>query len=203
MPAEKASQHARRKVLRLSAGAAGIAAVATLVPFVGQALIHRKTTENGEIVEVDLSNLPPGQVLTVDWLGKPVMIARRTPEMLALLAKDEATARTALADPLSDQSRQPAYARNTLRSLKPEIFVAFALCTHLGCPPAPRFKSGNAEGMPENWSGGFLCPCHTSTFDLAGRAHKNREAKENLGIPPYRFLGEQKIRIGEDPSDSV
>lgn len=203
MPVEKARPHSRRKVLRLSASAAGIAAAATLIPFVGQTLIHRKTTENGEIVDVDLSNLPPGQVLTVDWLGKPVMIARRTPEMLAGLAKDEATARSVLADPLSDHSRQPAYARNTLRALKPEIFVAFALCTHLGCPPSPRFKAGNAEGMPENWRGGFLCPCHTSTFDLAGRAHKNKEAKENLGIPPYRFLSEQTLRIGEDPSEAV
>ena len=194
---------ARRKVLRLSAGAAGAAALVTLVPFIGQALIHRKTTENGEIVDVDLSNLPAGQVLTVDWMGKPVLIARRTAEMLAQLAKDEATALTALTDPTSDRSKQPAYTRNAIRSLKPEIFVAFALCPHLGCTPSPRFKFGSSEGMPENWTGGFLCPCHTSSFDLAGRAHKNREAKENLGIPPYRFLSEQKIRIGEDPSGSA
>ena len=196
------SNHARRKVLRLSAGAAGIAAAATLVPFVGQALIHRKTTENGEIVEVDLSTLPPGQVLTVDWLGKPVMIARRTPEMLAAMAKDEATSHSHLTDPLSERSRQPAYTRNALRAIKPEFFVAFALCPHLGCTPSPRFKAGAAEGMPDNWTGGFLCPCHTSSFDLAGRAHKNKEAKENLGIPPHRFLDEKKIRIGEDPSET-
>lgn len=191
---------ARRKVLRLSAGAAGVVAVATLAPFVGQALIHRKTTENGEIVEVDITQLPAGQLLTVDWLGKPVWVLRRTEEMIARLAQ---IGDSGLADPDSANSRQPAYARNGFRSLKPEIFVAFALCTHLGCTPAARFRAGKDEGMPESWGGGFLCPCHTSTFDLAGRAHQNREAKENLAIPPYRFLGEHQIRIGEDPPEAI
>lgn len=190
----------RRQVLRLSAGAAGAAALATLVPFVGQALIHRKTTANGEIVEVDLSPLPPGQVLTVDWLGKPVLIARRTPAMIARLDAQTPAERSALADPDSEQSKQPSYARNAWRSLKAEFFVAIALCPHLGCTPTPRLLPGTAEGMPDQWSGGFLCPCHTSTFDLAGRAHKDREAKQNLGVPPYRFLGEQTIRLGEDPA---
>ena len=192
---------ARRKVLRLSAGAAGLAAAATLIPLAGRALIHRKTTENGEIVEVDLSGLPPGQMLTVAWLGKPVLIARRTPEMIAWLTRSETSAR--LADPASNRSKQPAYARNSLRSLTPEFFVAIALCPHLGCTPMPRFKRGMEEGMPENWAGGFLCPCHTSTFDLAGRAHDGREAKENMSVPPYRFVGPEKIRIGEDPSSRI
>jgi len=196
----QAHASARRKVLRLSAGAAGIVAAATLVPFVGQALIHRKTTENGEIVEVDLASLPAGQFLTIDWLGKPVWVMRRTEEMIARLAQIKDPD---LADPDSAFSRQPAYARNGFRSLKPEFFVAFALCTHLGCTPAARFRPGKDEGMPESWGGGFLCPCHTSTFDLAGRAHKNREAKENLAIPPYRFLADNQIRIGEDPPDAV
>lgn len=189
----------RRKVLRLSAGAAGAAALATLVPFVGQVLIHRKTTENGEIVEVDLSPLPPGQVLTVDWLGQPVLIARRTPEMISRLDAQSPAERLALADPDSEHSKQPAYARNAWRSLKAEFFVAIALCPHLGCTPTPRLQPGKTEGMPEQWAGGFLCPCHTSTFDLAGRAHKDREAKQNLGVPPYRFVGEQVLRLGEDP----
>lgn len=199
MPAKNRNP-ARRKVLRLSATAAGAAVVATLAPFIGQKLIHRKTTESGEIVDIDIGKLPGGELLTVDWLGKPVLILRRTPEMIARLQQPPSAN---LADPASDHSRQPAYVRNATRSLKPEILVAFALCTHLGCTPAPRFKPGSAEGMPENWTGGFLCPCHTSSFDLAGRVHANREAKENLAIPPHRFIDQNTLRIGEDPSDNA
>ena len=190
----------RRNVIRLSIGAASAAAAITLVPFVGQILVHRKTTENGEIVDVDITNLPVGQLLTIDWLGKPVWIIHRSAEMIAQLNPSN-TDNNSLTDPNSDNSKQPTYARNEFRSLKPNFFVAFSLCTHFGCTLSPRFKIGNKEGMPKNWTGGFLCPCHTSTFDFAGRAHKNREAKENLSIPPYRFLSEQMIRIGEDPTN--
>jgi ubiquinol-cytochrome c reductase iron-sulfur subunit len=199
MPAKNRSP-SRRKVLRLSATVAGAAVAATLVPFIGQKLVHRKTTESGEIVDIDIAKLPAGQMMTVDWLGKPVLILRRTPEMLAQLKLPPSAL---LSDPASERSKQPAYARNATRSLKPEILVTFALCTHLGCTPAPRFKTGSAEGMPENWIGGFLCPCHTSSFDLAGRVHANREAKDNLAIPPHRFVNENTLRIGEDPSESV
>lgn len=199
MAADPTRNPPRRKALRLTAVVAGGAALATVAPFVGQALIHRKTTENGELVEVDLAPLAAGELLTVDWLGKPVWVLRRTPEMLAQLAR---TPEAELADPRSEHSRQPAYASNPQRSLKPEFLVAFALCTHLACTPTPRLRPGNAEGMPDSWPGGFLCPCHSSQFDLAGRAFKNREAKENLGIPPHRFVGENRLRIGEDPSEA-
>lgn len=190
---------ARRQAIRLSATVAGGAALATLTPFVGQLLLHRKTTDSGEIVEVDLGPLAVGQLLTVDWLGAAVWILRRTPEMIAQLA---ATPPAELADPNSEQSRQPAYARNPQRSLKPEFFVAFAQCTHLACTPLARFRPGSAEGMPAGWPGGFVCPCHSSLFDLAGRAYKNREAKTNLAIPPHRFASEHLLRIGEDPREA-
>jgi ubiquinol-cytochrome c reductase iron-sulfur subunit len=104
-----------------------------------------------------------------------------------------------LIDPFSDHSKQPAYARNAHRSLVPELFVAIGLCTHLACAPTLRLKPGSVEGMPPAWRGGFVCPCHTSTFDLAGRAHRNREAKLNLAVPPYRLVGDNLLRIGEDP----
>jgi ubiquinol-cytochrome c reductase iron-sulfur subunit len=184
----------RRKMLKLAGLAAGATTGLAILPFVGYTLIHKKTTESGEIVEIDIAPLPAGQLLTVDWQGKPVWILRRTPEMLATLQE---TAR--LVDPLSDHSKQPAYAKNPHRSIKPEVFVAYGICPHLGCAPVGRFRKGADEGMPADWAGGFLCPCHTSTFDFAGRAHSGREAKSNLGVPPYRFLDDRRIRIGDDP----
>ena len=183
----------RRKLLKIAGMAAGATAGLAILPFAGQMLVHRKTTENGEIVDVNLTKLPAGQLLTVDWMGQPVWILHRTPEMIATLAKP-----ALLVDPESERSRQPAYAKNPQRALKPEYFVALALCPHLGCTPSARFKPGANEGMPAEWPGGFLCPCHTSTFDFAGRAHANREAKTNLSVPPHRFV-DGTLRIGEDP----
>lgn len=185
---------ARRDVLKIVGLAAGGSAAAALAPFVGHALLHRKTIENGGIVEVDVAQLPAAQLLTVDWQGQPVWILRRTPAMLASLASPQN-----LTDPASEHSRQPAYARNPQRSLAPELFVAIGLCTHLGCAPTLRVKPGSAEGMPADWRGGFVCPCHSSTFDLAGRVHRNRMATENLAVPPYRLVDENRLRIGEDP----
>lgn len=184
----------RRQMLKVAGAAAGGAAALTIAPFLGKILLERKSTETGEIVDVDLTPLSPGQLLTVDWQGQPVWILRRTDEMLATLAAEDQ-----LIDPQSEQSRQPHYAKNRHRSIRPDYFVAFGLCPHLGCTPTPRFRPGSDEGMPANWRGGFLCPCHTSTFDFAGRAHGGREAKRNLDVPPYRFLSDQRLLIGEDP----
>jgi ubiquinol-cytochrome c reductase iron-sulfur subunit len=184
---------ARRDVLKIVGLAAGGSAAAVLAPFVGHALIHRKTIENGGIVEVDVAQLPAGQLLTVDWQGRPVWILRRTPAMLASLAASQD-----LTDPASEHSQQPEYARNPQRSLVPELFVAIGLCTHLGCAPTLRIKPGSAEGMPVDWRGGFVCPCHSSSFDLAGRVHRNGMATENLAVPPYRLVDENRLRIGED-----
>jgi len=184
----------RRKMLKVAGMAAGATAGLAILPFVGYTLVHKKTTESGEIVEVGIDKLPPGQLLTVDFQGKPVWILRRTPEMLAALQDTRG-----LVDPASEHSKQPSYAKNPHRSLKPDIFVAFGICPHLGCAPIGRFRRGADEGMPADWAGGFLCPCHTSTFDFAGRAHTGREAKTNLAIPPYRFLDDGSIRIGDDP----
>jgi ubiquinol-cytochrome c reductase iron-sulfur subunit len=188
-----ADNRPRRKMLKVAGMAAGATAGLAILPFVGYTLIHKKTTESGEIVEVDIGPLPVGQLLTVDWQGKPVWILRRTPEMLASL-QDIAR----LVDPLSDHSQQPAYAKNSHRSIKPEIFVAVGICSHLGCSPSDRFQPGAQPSLPDDWAGGFLCPCHGSTFDMAGRVFKNKPAPDNLEVPPHMYLSDTRLLIGED-----
>ena len=123
-------------------------------------------------------------------------ILRRTPEMLASLKKDEAQ----LVDPQSDRTNipTPEYAKNQWRSRNPEFMVMIGICTHLGCSPNSKFAPGAQPSLPTDWPGGFLCPCHGSTFDLAGRVFKNKPAPDNLEVPPYMFLSETKLLIGED-----
>jgi ubiquinol-cytochrome c reductase iron-sulfur subunit len=146
---------------------------------------------------VDIAGIKPGEKLTVEWRGKPVWIIRRTPEQLAALGK----VTNQLADPESKRKQDeftPVYARNEGRSIKPEIFVAVGICTHLGCSPSDKFQMGAQPSLPDDWQGGFLCPCHGSTFDMAGRVYKNKPAPDNLEIPPHVFLSDSKLLIGED-----
>jgi len=130
--------------------------------------------------------------MTVEWRGKPVWIIHRTKEMLEGLVKLD----DKLADPKSDKQMQPEYCKNDHRSIKPEIMVAVGICTHLGCSPTDKFKT--ADAVEPDWQGGFLCPCHGSTFDLAGRVYKSKPAPDNLEVPPHRYLSDAKIVIGED-----
>jgi ubiquinol-cytochrome c reductase iron-sulfur subunit len=147
----------------------------------------------GAPVEVDVSRLEPGQRMIVEWRGKPVWVVRRTPEMLnALKADDER-----VADPKSARSTQPAYAKNEFRSIKPEYLVLVGICTHLGCSPVDKLHAG-PEPFAADWHGGFYCPCHGSLFDLAGRVYKNKPAPDNLTVPPYKFLTDTTLVIGED-----
>ena len=134
--------------------------------------------------------------MTVEWRGKPVWIVRRTPEQVAELKKNDAE----LADPQSERKAFPipAYAKNEHRSLKPEYLVVVGICSHLGCSPSDKFQMGAQASLPDNWPGGFLCPCHGSTFDLAGRVYKNKPAPDNLEVPPYMFLSDTRLLIGED-----
>jgi ubiquinol-cytochrome c reductase iron-sulfur subunit len=133
--------------------------------------------------------------MTVAWRGKPVWIVRRTPEMLADLSKNDAE----LVDPQSKVgSQQPAYAQNATRSIKPEYLVAIGICTHLGCSPSDKFTAGPQPSLPDDWRGGFLCPCHGSTFDFSARVFKNKPAPTNLEIPPHMYLSDTKLLIGED-----
>lgn len=173
--------------------AAGVAAGAAAVPFAWSMMPSERAKAAGAPVEVDISDLAPGQKKIVEWRGKPVWIVRRTPEMLKMVKADEER----VADPDSKRSEQPQYAKNEHRALKPEYLVVVGICTHLGCSPVDRL---GAEPQPfeSNWHGGFYCPCHGSLFDLAGRVYKNKPAPDNLPVPPYKFVGETKLVIGED-----
>ena len=176
------------------AGAAGGVAVA--VPFVSTFAPSERAKAAGAAVEVDISAIKPGEKVTVEWRGKPVWIIRRTPEQVETLKKTEAQ----VADPNSDRKAYPtpAYAKNQHRSIKPEYFVGVGICSHLGCSPSDKFTTGAQPSLPDDWNGGFLCPCHGSTFDLAGRVFKNKPAPDNLEVPPHTYLSETRILIGED-----
>ncbi len=164
----------------IASGCAGaVGGVATAVPFVSTFQPSERAKAAGAAVEVDVAGLKPGEKVTVEWRGKPVWIVRRTPEQLAELSK----LTDKLADPESKRKADemtPVYARNEARSIKPEFFVAVGICTHLGCSPSDKFQTGPQPSLPDDWQGGFLCPCHGSTFDLAGRVFKNKPAPDNL-----------------------
>ena len=176
------------------AGAAGAAALAT--PFVSSFAPSEKAKAAGAAVEVDIAGVKPGEKITVEWRGKPIWILHRTPDMLDSLKKDEGE----LADPNSDRKAIPIpeYAKNQWRSIKPEVLVVVGICTHLGCSPSDKFAPGAQPSLPDDWPGGFLCACHGSTFDLAGRVFKNKPAPDNLEVPPHMYLSDNKLLIGED-----
>ena len=188
----------RRRLLLIATSAAGGAVAAGVaVPFVASWFPSARALAAGAPVEFDLSKMEPGQQVTIEWRGKPVWIVRRTPEQLATLAKTESE----VADPKSQRNPDvltPAYARNAQRSIKPEVFVAVGICSHLGCSPTDKFQVGPQPSLPDDWEGGFLCPCHGSTFDIAGRVFKNKPAPDNLEVPPHTYLSETRLLIGED-----
>ena len=177
------------------AGAVGAGFAA--VPFVGSFQPSERARAAGAAVEVDISALKSGEKMTVEWRGKPVWIIKRTPEQLAVLPKVDAL----LADPKSMRKPDeltPEYARNEARSRKPEVLVVVGICTHLGCSPSDKFQAGPQPSLPDDWAGGFLCPCHGSTFDMAGRVYKNKPAPDNLEVPPHMYLTDSRLIIGED-----
>ena len=183
----------RRFLLLASSGAGAVAVAGIATPFVASFLPSERAKAAGAPVEVDISKLEMGQKINVEWRGKPVWVVKRTKEMLDSLPKlDEQ-----LADPKSGSSDQPDYAKNESRALKPEIWVATGVCTHLGCSPTYRPDIAPADLGP-SWLGGYYCPCHGSKYDLAGRVYKGVPAPLNLPIPPYKFLNDTNIRIGED-----
>jgi ubiquinol-cytochrome c reductase iron-sulfur subunit len=173
--------------------AGGVGAVLAAVPFLASLKPSARAEALGAPVELDVSKLEPGAMIKAEWRGKPVWALRRTPEMLESLAGHDAELR----DPGSQRDQQPLYARNEHRSVRPEILVVIGTCTHLGCSPLPRLEPGGTE-LGDDWPGGFYCPCHGSTFDLAGRVYRGVPAPLNLLVPPYRFLGESVILVGSD-----
>lgn len=168
------------------------------VPFLSQMQPSAKAMAAGAPVEVDLSKMEPGQLIRVAWRGKPVWILNRTPEVIETLGTLDAK----LADPNSNESIQPDSSKNPLRSIKPEIFVAVGLCTHLGCSPTFRPEIAPSD-LGNDWKGGFFCPCHGSWFDLAGRVFRGVPAPTNLEIPPYRYVNDHLIIVGEDNEASA
>lgn len=188
---------ARRQFLVGATGVVGaVGATCVAVPFVSSWQPSEKAQAAGAPVDVDVSALSVGQMLTVEWRGKPVWVVRRSAESLA---KIDAVA-TELRDPQSEKSIQPAFAQNAHRSLKPEYLVMVGVCTHLGC--APLYKP-NAGTVTPDWQGGFFCPCHGSRFDMSGRVFKSVPAPTNLEVPPYRFLSDNMIRIGEQDKETA
>ncbi len=177
------------------AGAVGAGFVA--VPFVSSFQPSERARAAGAAVEADIGGLKPGERMTVEWRGKPVWIIRRTPEQLAVLPKLD----SALADPSSKRTNfatTPEYARNDWRSINKEYLVVVGICSHLGCSPSDKFAPGPQPSLPNDWEGGFLCPCHGSTFDMSGRVFKGKPAPDNLEVPPYMYLSESRLIIGED-----
>jgi len=181
----------RRNLIIGTCVASGAVAAAAAWPFLDSWSPSERAKAAGAPVTADFSSLEPGQRMIVEWRGKPVWIVRRTKQMLENLPKVDPL----LADPNSTRPNQPPYARNEVRSIKPEVFVVIGICTHLGCSPTDKFQVGE---LGPNWEGGFFCPCHGSKFDLAGRVFKNMPAPDNLVVPPYKFVSDTSVRIGED-----
>lgn len=193
----KPSDSSRRTALGLTIAAGTVGTVAVAVPFVASMNPSERAKAAGAPVEVDISDIKPGQMKRVEWRGKPVWILHRTEEMLQTLKITDSE----VADPDSERTAYPTpeYAKNEWRSIKPAYLVVVGICTHLGCSPVPQFSAGGGDpSLPSDWVGGFLCPCHGSTFDYAGRVFKNKPAPDNLEVPPYMYLSDTRIIVGED-----
>jgi ubiquinol-cytochrome c reductase iron-sulfur subunit len=197
MSNEKQVDSGRRGLLVATCAAGGVAGLATAGAFVSTFQPSERAKAAGAPVEVDIAGMAPGEMRTVEWRGKPVWILKRSPEMVASLEKVEGE----LADPNSERNPEeltPEYARNEYRSREPDLLVAVGICSHLGCSPTTKLQPGPQPSLPDDWAGGFLCPCHGSTFDLAGRVFKNVPAPDNLQVPPYMYVGDTKLVIGKD-----
>ena len=187
----------RRTWIAITCGAGAVGGAAVAVPFVASFAPSERAKAAGAPVQADISALRPGEKMTVEWRGKPVWVVRRTPEQVAALPKLDGQ----LADPFSKRNPAeltPEYARNVPRSIKPEVFVCVGICSHLGCSPTDKFTPGPQPSLPDDWQGGFFCPCHGSTFDMAGRVFKNKPAPDNLEVPRHMYLSDTLLLIGED-----
>ena len=189
----KVDQEKRNFLITATACTGAIGAAAMAVPFMGSMLPSERAKAAGAPVEVDISKIEPGSIMTAEWRGKPVWIIRRTDAQTAELSKHN----DQLSDPMCEVvSQQPTYCKNSHRSIKENISVVVGICTHLGCSPTAKMEAGGDMG--EQWTGGFFCPCHGSKFDLAGRVFKGSPAPINLVVPPHKYLADNTILIGVD-----
>jgi ubiquinol-cytochrome c reductase iron-sulfur subunit len=193
-PLNKPIDKERRATIAVAATVGGAGIIAAAVPFVTSFLPSERAKAAGAPVEADISRIVAGEMLTVEWRGRPVWILNRTPQMLQSIRKADGE----VADPKSLRTAfpTPAYARNEYRSIKPEYLVAEGICTHLGCNPIGPFAAGGNVQLGAD--PGFVCPCHGSTFDLAGRVFKNKPAPDNLPVPPHKYLSDNVVLIGDD-----
>jgi ubiquinol-cytochrome c reductase iron-sulfur subunit len=193
MSENKQPDKTRRNLIVATSLVGGAATVGAAVPFVASWFPSERAKAAGAPIEVDISSLVPGELGVFEWRGKPVWVLKRTKEMLDNIKQVDGK----VSDPKSDVPQQPEYAKNEFRSLKPEVMVMVGVCTHLGCSPKEKGVEARDE-MGADWKGGFYCPCHGSKFDLAGRVYKGSPAPTNLEVPPYTFLSDNTILVGED-----
>ena len=184
----------RRFLTNATTVVGSIGAIAVTIPFISSLSPSAKARAAGAPVEVDISKLEVGQLLTIEWRGKPVFVFRRSEETLSALAN----LKTELRDPHSEElGQQPSYCKNDLRSIRQDLMVLVGICTHLGCAPTYRPELA-PEDLGPDWQGGFFCPCHGSTFDLAGRVYQSVPAPTNLVVPPHYFINDNKLLIGTE-----
>jgi ubiquinol-cytochrome c reductase iron-sulfur subunit len=195
------AEHTRRDFLYIATAIAGaVGAAATLVPLLDQMNPDASTLAAGGPVDLDVSKIAEGAQVVIRWRQRPIFVFRRSQQTLTAMQSTQMV--SLLADPNSDQTQQPPYATNWHRSVKPELGVVVGICTHLGCIPL-FYPQPNATSPVTNWPGGYFCPCHGSKYDPAGRVFSGVPAPYNLPVPPYRFISDTTIRVGENPSDSA
>lgn len=190
----KVDKNKRRTLIGVTGAVGAVAGIGAATPFVMSMFPSERARAAGAPVEVDIGNIEPGMMITEAWRGKPVWILHRTVEMIEAVRQSD----DKVADPDSRLPMQPDYAKNELRSIKPDYLILVGICTHLGCSPSQKFEPGEASGLGAEWLGGFFCPCHGSRFDLAGRVYKGAPAPANLDVPPHTYLTETRVLIGED-----
>ena len=188
----------RRTWIAITCGAGAIGGAAVAVPFVSSFAPSERAKAAGAPVQADISGLRPGEKMTVEWRGKPVWIVRRTEEQLGVRCRSPKPCSPTRSPSAIPSELTPEYARNMPRSIKPEVLVCVGICSHLGCSPTDKFTPGAQPSLPDDWQGGFFCPCHGSTFDMAGRVFKNKPAPDNLEVPRHMYLSDTLLLIGED-----
>ncbi|TAN76957.1 MAG: ubiquinol-cytochrome c reductase iron-sulfur subunit [Gallionella sp.] len=195
---ENVDRSKRRLLIAATTAAGGVAAAGAGAPFVLSLMPSERAKAAGAPVDVDVSAIEPGMMISVEWQGKPVWIVRRTKEMLDTLAKHD----DKLVDPKSSVPQQPEYCNNPYRSIKPEFLVVLGVCTHLGCSPTYRPEVAPVD-LGTDWPGGWFCPCHGSRFDLSARVYKGVPAPTNMIVPPHKYLSDGRILIGDDSKEAA